>query len=104
MQNICPDPGFFMYIETSSPRAVGDYAFLESEIFPPSPPSGACMSFWYHMYGADIGEMIVFGRGLGSNSLLEDTLWYLVKEQSANSTDWKFAQVGLYFNYDYQVM
>ena len=55
------------------------------------------------MYGADIGEMLVFSRGFGSNSQLEDSLWYLAKEQSVNSTDWKFGQVGLFLTYDYQV-
>ncbi|XP_022096405.1 MAM and LDL-receptor class A domain-containing protein 1-like [Acanthaster planci] len=94
---------YYMYIETSSPRTSGDYAYLESEVFPKSPLTGSCMSFWYHMYGSDIGEMLIFSRGRGNNSRLEESLWYLQKEQSVNSTDWKFGQVGLYFNYDYQI-
>ena len=49
--------GYYMYIETSSPRARGDYAILNS---PMQKFSGImCLKFSYHMYGATIGRLDV---------------------------------------------
>ena len=45
-----------MYIETSAPRVKGDKAWLLSQSFNSFSRHGRCMSFWYHMYGAGIGE------------------------------------------------
>ena len=49
--------GYYMYIETSDPRQTGDYAKLNS---PGLQFSGSmCLQFYYHMYGADMGTLIV---------------------------------------------
>ena len=56
------------------------------------------------MYGADIGELIVFKRGLNGGTIEYDsTVWYLSDEQSVNETDWKYGQVGLSDRDRYQV-
>jgi len=53
--------GFYMYIETSSPRSYGDKAILSF-----SPPglfgirNVSCLKFYYHMYGATINRLNVF--------------------------------------------
>ncbi|KAK2561818.1 MAM and fibronectin type III domain-containing protein 1 [Acropora cervicornis] len=53
--------GFYMYIETSSPRSYGDKAILSF-----SPPGlfgirkVSCLKFYYHMYGATINRLNVF--------------------------------------------
>ncbi|CAH3142232.1 unnamed protein product [Porites lobata] len=53
--------GYYMYIETSSPRVQGDNAKLKS---PPLKFSGTmCLSFYYHMYGSDIGSLKVSFNG-----------------------------------------
>lgn len=47
-----------MYIETSrgsNGRKTGDVARLESAVFPGTKPY--CLSFWYHMYGPDVGRL-----------------------------------------------
>ena len=50
--------GYYMYIETSSPRVAGDNAKLEisvsgnGELF--------CLEFYYHMYGDAMGTLNVF--------------------------------------------
>lgn len=49
-----------MFIETSSPRATGDNAFLVSQRLDPTTGSGICMSFWHHMYGSTIGTLKVW--------------------------------------------
>lgn len=50
--------GYYMYVETSSPRVQGDNAKLEFYV------SGnrelVCLKFYYHMYGYDMGSLNVF--------------------------------------------
>lgn len=50
-----------MYIEASFPRQPGDYAVLSS---PEYPFRGlTCVTFYYHMYGATIGNLTVTLNG-----------------------------------------
>ena len=56
-----PLQGYYMYIETSSPRQQGDNAKLNS---PKLQFSGSmCLKFYYHMYGADIATLNVIIKG-----------------------------------------
>ncbi|KAK7098916.1 hypothetical protein V1264_003131 [Littorina saxatilis] len=50
--------GYYMYTEASAPRHHGDKA----QIISPSQPStaGACLQFWYHMYGRQMGNLNVY--------------------------------------------
>ena len=58
--------GYYMYIETSSPRTSGDKAQLFSRLY--AEPATACtFSFWYHMYGATIGSLNVYVVRGGTN-------------------------------------
>ncbi|WJJ98177.1 choice-of-anchor D domain-containing protein [Algibacter luteus] len=50
---------WYMYIETSSPRSNGDTANFESPCFNLTSASAATFSFWYHIYGANIGGLYV---------------------------------------------
>ena len=53
--------GYYMYIETSSPRQQGDNAKLNS---PKLQFAGnMCVMFYYHMYGADIATLNVTING-----------------------------------------
>lgn len=54
--------GHYMYIETSSPRQLGDIAWLVSEPFPRVTSSGRCLNFWYNMYGSTIDTLTVYIR------------------------------------------
>lgn len=47
-----------MYIEASSPRQAGDYADLH--LFLSGSGELACLKFYYHMYGEDMGTLTVF--------------------------------------------
>jgi len=60
-----------MYIETSSPRIAGDIARLVSPTHAAAPKS-LCLTFWYHMYGADIGALNIYTRQGGS---LGKSIW-----------------------------
>ena len=50
--------GYYMYIETSSPRVPGDNAKIQRGglIF----TGNTCIRFFYHMYGASIGTLNIF--------------------------------------------
>ncbi|PQV46975.1 MAM domain-containing protein meprin/A5/mu [Jejuia pallidilutea] len=50
---------WYMFIETSSPRTNGDTANLESPCFNLTAASAATFSFWYHIYGGNIGGLFV---------------------------------------------
>ncbi|XP_038071818.1 MAM and LDL-receptor class A domain-containing protein 1-like [Patiria miniata] len=57
--------GFYMYTEASAPRVASDKARLDSPKAI-APATGACVRFWYHMYGADMGSLTVYtGDGQG---------------------------------------
>lgn len=42
--------GHYVFIESSTPQNVGDKAWLVSESLQPT--TGACLTFWYNMYGS----------------------------------------------------
>ena len=50
--------GYYLYIETSSPRVRGDKA----TILTPYLNGPQCMNFSYHMYGVDIGSLNIFAK------------------------------------------
>ena len=64
-----------MYIEASSPRQLGDYAVLNSPAL--SFRGLMCVTFYYHMYGAAIGNLTVTvnGKTLFSKSGNQGRVW-----------------------------
>jgi len=50
--------GYYMYIEASSPRREGDNAKLVLSL--PGNGELGCLSFYYHMYGENMGTLNVF--------------------------------------------
>ncbi|XP_071956933.1 MAM and LDL-receptor class A domain-containing protein 1-like [Antedon mediterranea] len=60
--------GFYVFIETSSPRYVNDKAWLVSEHL--SPSAGTCLNFWFHMYGTGIGALNIYTQTLDSSPKL----------------------------------
>ena len=55
----------YVYIETSYPRQLGDTARLES----PWMRGPQCMTFFYHMYGATMGVVVVYIKSQATNRL-----------------------------------
>ena len=72
-------PGQYLFMESSWPRRPGDTARIQSELFTPTPSKGRCMSFWYHMYGPDIGNLTVYMNVTGTKVL--QPLWRLSGNQ-----------------------
>ena len=90
--------GHYMYIETSFPRVPGDYAELLSSTYLPPRRANGKMTFAYHMSGATIGNLSVFGLPTGSSR--RTLLWSLAGNQG---TAWKTASVVISFKTSYQV-
>jgi len=52
--------GYYVYIETSSPRKANETARLSSVVFRPSGQNDSCyMRFWYHMFGKDVDTLSI---------------------------------------------
>ncbi|XP_013393210.1 MAM and LDL-receptor class A domain-containing protein 2-like, partial [Lingula anatina] len=88
--------GYYVFIETSSPRVPNDKARLISPMI-----RGAgrqCLKFWYHMFGGDVGTFNVYMKS-GTN--LGQPVW----SSSYDQEDvWKVAQVQLNQRSSYQIV
>ena len=79
--------GYYMYIETSSPRVAGDIAKLM--FFVSGNKKLSCLKFFYHMYGDAMGTLTVFS----GNSV--------IFEASGNhGNSWKEAEIDIYLDND----
>ena len=85
MENICYFIGSYIYIE-ASPQRFGDVARLLSKWMEPN--QSACVQFWYHMYGSDIGNLSFYLKTNQSKTLV----WRLSSDQGDR---WKFGQFSL---------
>ncbi|KAL4216737.1 hypothetical protein ACF0H5_024460 [Mactra antiquata] len=80
--------GYYMYIETSSPRVKGDHAMLQSPAF--STSTTQHVTFYYSAYGSTIGSLKVYvkhGSTLGSPVFTDST--------SYTSSVWHYACVNI---------
>jgi hypothetical protein len=57
---VLADQGWYVFIETSSPRAPNDKARLESQPVADGRPK--CLTFWYHMFGPNINALNVYTK------------------------------------------
>lgn len=83
-----------MYIEASNPRHPGQKAGL---ISPQATKGPHCLTFWYHMYGSNIGRLNVYTR-IGSNR--GSAVWTRAANQG---NKWNVAQVTLNPTADWNV-
>jgi hypothetical protein len=76
-------------LESSLPQRPGYKARLVSTI--EQPENGRCLEFWYHMYGANIGQLNVY---INTNTSSNDTRT-LIWSRGANVGDvWRKAHVS----------
>ena len=70
------------------------YLYLLSQLFPPVTGQDYCLTFWYHMYGQDIGSLKVTVMSNASYDVIRSdaTVWEL-KGQSGDQ--WLPAQVNI---------
>ena len=89
--------GYYLYIESGSPRHPGDKARLYSELYP-AVNRTQCFSFWYHMWGSSVGSLNVYV--LHNTTLFnEEKLWSLSGNQ--NNT-WRHGLLNISTNYTSQ--
>ena len=82
----------YVYIETSSPRVQGEKAYLVS----PQVSGTQCLKFSYHMYGANMGSLLVY-QNMG-NQMVE-----LFKKSGDQGDQWKKAEVQISNGNSYSV-
>ncbi|RMG67265.1 MAG: hypothetical protein D6722_13450, partial [Bacteroidetes bacterium] len=86
-----PGGSTYMFTETSS-GVLGDQYSLLSPCIDLTATSGPRLSFWYHMFGGDMGTLEVFAVVNGQTTLL----WSLSgQQQTAESDPWLEAQADL---------
>ena len=79
--------GYYIYIETSSPREEDDIAMLRFQGKSDKP--SVCLSFYFHMYGNDVGEIYLYNRGR--------TVWRMAGNQG---DVWRRAEIKITGDYD----
>ena len=78
--------GYYVFIETSAPRVQNDFAYLFSETLPYN--TDMCLTFWYHMYGTDIGELKIWLE----TTVLNPAYWTLVWSKTGDQGNyWQHA-------------
>ena len=81
----------YLYAEASG--NTGKFAIVESPAISVPGHSSINLSFWYHMYGPQMGSLSVDLYVNGN--LAKSGLWSRSGQQSSNGTDWKQAVVSL---------
>lgn len=79
--------GYYIYIETSSPRQPNDTARIESATVPATQQK--CLQFWYHMYGPHVDRLNVYTK---TNQQLGIPVW---TRSGTQGNKWKHATVSL---------
>ena len=86
--------GRYVYIETSSPRQPGDTARLSS----PWMRGPQCMMFYYHMYGASMGCVVIYIKSQAPNRL--KPVWLRSQDQGNH---WISGRISINETLSYQV-
>ena len=87
-----------MYIETSIPRVPGDKAWLSSPVILQMSDT-ICFSFYYYMYGEDVGTLNVIIRSIDSGSV-SSPLWSVFGEKG---DFWLKGQIAINVSSDSEV-
>lgn len=87
--------GNYLYIEASGHK-YSDNAVLLSPVIPPTGMSGYCFTFWYHMFGPNIGVLSVYSM-IGGRKILQFT------KGGTQGNQWKQAVINVNSTTDFQV-
>ena len=92
------ETGTYLYIEASYPQQKGYSARILSPLVTSDKVYGKsrCFQFWYHMFGPHIDSLNIYRKSGGSMV----KLWTRVGD---NGNIWRFGQVDLVSQLDYQV-
>jgi len=90
-------PGTYVYTESSTPRQIGNRAWLQSPMFAATGGSAKCMHFWYNMHGFSVGSLTVY---VADGTLPGNPVWTLKGNQGSN---WNSGQVTIQTTQQYSV-
>ena len=76
--------GKYLYTESSNGSA-GDVALLELPPFTTTAGNNVVVNFWYHMYGGDIGRLVLDAYINGSWKAIDSIVG---QQQTGNAADW----------------
>ncbi|KAK7488814.1 hypothetical protein BaRGS_00019949, partial [Batillaria attramentaria] len=82
--------GYYMFIETSSPRRPGDKALLATPTFNSASPT-SCFTFWYSMNGGTIGTLELLTAAPDLNSHVH-VVWRIAGSQGVG---WHQAKINV---------
>ena len=88
--------GHYLYLEASAPAEPGYKGRLASRLL--TDRTTRCLSFYYHMYGSNMGALSVFFEGAQTKTRV--LIWQRVGEQG---NFWKEGMVTLIPEEDYKV-
>ncbi|XP_020897633.1 MAM domain-containing protein 2 [Exaiptasia diaphana] len=89
--------GHYVYMETSKQNGQGQTAYLKSPALPPS--DAHCLTFYYHMYGRDMGSLNVYIQKPKSRKK------FLVFTVSGDQGDmWHYQEVAIASTCKYRVV
>jgi len=81
--------GKYMYLETSTPSALGDSAILLSPLIDISGLSNVVFQFYYHMYGSSMGTLHV---DIANNGVWNrDAVTIVGQQQTSGGSPWLFS-------------
>ena len=83
-----------MYIEATG-QQINDTAEIMSPLYPAA-TQGHCFTFWYHMYGADVGSLNVFQK-------YGNKRYFLWGMQGDRGNVWKKTQITIKNSVTYEV-
>ncbi|XP_033122121.1 MAM and LDL-receptor class A domain-containing protein 1-like, partial [Anneissia japonica] len=89
--------GFYIYIETSSPRNLNDIARLWTMTYPAT--NGTCVQWFYHMYGATVNRLSVYIANTADT--LGTPVWSIRNEQG---NVWRRGQIFVQTSSAYQIV
>ncbi|XP_059051446.1 uncharacterized protein LOC131846215 [Achroia grisella] len=89
--------GYYMYIESTA-RSLNDTARLISPVYSKELTKGGCFSFYYHMFGKDIGGLRVYQKPdnypLAILTVLHDKQKFLLFEKWGNQGDTWYGSIS----------
>lgn len=89
--------GHYLYIDQSK-ATEGQEAILSSPVLTASKVTGgSCFSFWYHMYGANIGELKVIVQP-STQPDVQLQQWY---KYTSQGDEWILAEVNIFTETDF---
>ncbi|XP_070566222.1 MAM and LDL-receptor class A domain-containing protein 1-like [Ptychodera flava] len=84
--------GYYIFVESSTPRSEGEVAALVSGLFNYHQPDGVCMKFWYHMYGSYVGSLSISIEVEEGNSTESLFLWTKYGDRGPK---WNYDQIHI---------